>query len=91
MFDPGKKVNSRKEIIKISKIWLRNVVKYGKYSLAKFANFVYVCITCGNVTIFEPIQTYTKFANFACKGTFCKIYIISQPNFAILLISLCSF
>ena len=30
------------------KIWLRNVVKLGNYSVAKFANFVYACITCGN-------------------------------------------
>jgi hypothetical protein len=29
-------------------IWLRNVAKCGKYSLAKFANFVYFCIACGN-------------------------------------------
>jgi hypothetical protein len=28
------------------KVWLRNVVKCGKYSLAKFANFVYFCIAC---------------------------------------------
>ena len=30
------------------KIWSRNVEKCGKYSLAKFANFVYFCITSGN-------------------------------------------
>jgi hypothetical protein len=29
-------------------IWLRNVVKYRKYSLANFAYFQYICITCGN-------------------------------------------
>jgi hypothetical protein len=47
------------------------VVKYGKYSLAKFANFVYAHIA-EIVTIFEPKMvtisarnTYTKFANFA--------------------------
>ena len=28
-------------------ICLRNIVKYGKDSLAKFANFVYICLTCG--------------------------------------------
>ena len=28
------------------KVWLRNVVKCGKYSFAKFANFVYFCIAC---------------------------------------------
>ena len=33
---------------KIAKVWLRNVIKCGKYSLAKFENFVFVCITCGN-------------------------------------------
>jgi hypothetical protein len=27
---------------------LQNVVKYTKYSLAKFAYFQYICITCGN-------------------------------------------
>jgi hypothetical protein len=43
IFDPGKKVNSREELIKII-----DVVKDGKYSLAKFAYFVYDCITCGN-------------------------------------------
>ena len=51
IFDLGKKVNSRKELTKISKIakfWLRNVVKLGKYSLPKFAYFVSVCIACGN-------------------------------------------
>jgi hypothetical protein len=38
---------AKKNIMKLVKciIWLRNVVKLGKYSLA---NFVYVCITCGN-------------------------------------------
>jgi hypothetical protein len=52
------------------------------------------------VTIFEPkmvtisartvMQTlYTKFANFA--RLLSKLYNISQPNFAISLISLCSF
>jgi hypothetical protein len=34
--------------LKNCKVWLRNVVNYGKYSLAKFANFVYFCIACGN-------------------------------------------
>jgi hypothetical protein len=44
------------------------------YSLAKFSNFVYFCIACGNcyttfgqkmVAISARIQKYTKFANFA--------------------------
>ena len=38
----------RKSILKLVGLqsfqW-RNVVKYGKYSPAKFANFVYICIT----------------------------------------------
>ena len=40
--------HSQKEHLKMSTItqfWLRNVVKSGKYSPAKFANFVYICIT----------------------------------------------
>jgi hypothetical protein len=47
---------------------LRNVVKRGKYSLANFVNFVYVCIIFGSkmVTISaRNIQTYTKYANLA--------------------------
>ena len=28
-----------------TKIWSLNFAKYGKYSLAKFANFLYICIT----------------------------------------------
>jgi hypothetical protein len=48
IFYLGKKVYSRKEHTKMSKLWLRNVVKCGKYSLAKFTNFVYFCIACGN-------------------------------------------
>jgi hypothetical protein len=51
---------------------LRNVVKCGKYSLAKFVNFVYFCIACGNCYYFRPklnvvgISAHnTKFANFA--------------------------
>ena len=31
----------------VLKVWWRNVVKDGKYSRAKFANFVYICITRG--------------------------------------------
>ena len=47
-FNLSKKKGSYNEHNEIGKIWLRNVVKLGKYSLAKFTNFVYVCITCGN-------------------------------------------
>jgi hypothetical protein len=36
---------------------LRNVVKYRKYSLAKFAHFQYVSITCGNCYHF-PIANF---------------------------------
>jgi hypothetical protein len=59
---------AKKNIMKLvnCKIWLRNVVKLGKYSLAKF---VYVCVTCGNCYNFRlkngnkfphVIQTYTR-------------------------------
>ena len=53
------------------------VAKYfkdGKYTLAKFANFVYFCITHGKALplpvnfrhfVVSVIQKYTKFANFA--------------------------
>ena len=42
---------------------MRNIVKYGKYNLAKFANFVFICITCGKAYIFRQIsvQIYTNF------------------------------
>ena len=30
-------------------VWVQNVVKYGKYSPVKFANFVYFCIMRGEV------------------------------------------
>jgi hypothetical protein len=75
---------------------LQNVVKCGKYSLANFANFVYFCVACGNcyrkwLQFPHAIQKYTRFANFARLyfphfTTFCM-----QPNFAILLILVCSF
>jgi hypothetical protein len=45
---PGKSILKR---VNYCKVWLQNVVKCGKYrlySLAKFANFVYFCIACGN-------------------------------------------
>ena len=52
IFDLGEKnktagKNSLK-VDKIAKISLRNAVKCGKYSFAKFASFVYFCIACGN-------------------------------------------
>ena len=93
-------LNSRKELITISKvckIWLRNVVKCGKYILAKFANFVYVCITVLGeiVTIFEPKMVTISARNTNIQNLqTLQDYIfqtLQQPNFAILLISLCSF
>ena len=45
------KRNSRKERFKsgkLPKFGRENVVKYGKYSIAKFANIPCFCITCGN-------------------------------------------
>jgi hypothetical protein len=40
--------NSLTELVNC-KVWLRNVVKCGKYSPAKFPNFVLICITCGKM------------------------------------------
>ena len=44
-------------------VWLQIIVKCGKYSPVKFANFVYFCIThgkalplCGNVVTLFPAQ-----------------------------------
>ena len=68
---------ARKRILKL--------VKYGIYSPAKFANFVYICITCGKsyhfwaeivakmVTFPRVIQTYTHFAQlyFPYFTSFC--------------------
>jgi hypothetical protein len=51
IFCLGKKVYSRKERTKLSTIanfGCEMFVKCGKYSLAKFANFVYFCIACRN-------------------------------------------
>ena len=60
-------LNSRKELITISKvckIWLRNVVKCGKYILAKFENFVYVCININtNINIFFNCKYNTQFSS----------------------------
>jgi hypothetical protein len=36
------------------KVWPRNVVKWGKYIHAKFANFVLICITRGKMHHFRP-------------------------------------
>jgi hypothetical protein len=84
IFDLGKKVNSRKGLTKISKIakfWLRNVVKLGKYSLAKFAYFVSVVLRAEIVTIFEPKMLTISARNTniykLCKTIFSKLYNIS--------------
>jgi hypothetical protein len=69
---------------------LRNVVTCGKYSLAKFANFVYFCIACGNCYHFQPkcgnnFRTqYKSIQNWRTLQGY--IFRILQPNFAILLI-----
>ena len=34
-------------------VWWRNIVKYGKYTLAKFAIFLYFCITHGKALLFR--------------------------------------
>ena len=49
MFDLGKEnksiLTARKRTLKISKnAKLVNVIKYAKYSLAKFENYIYICI-----------------------------------------------
>ena len=58
-------------------VWFRNIVKHGKYTLVKFANFVYFCTTRGKALPHLPkftfngkafpcvIQKFKKFANFA--------------------------
>ena len=74
----AKKVNSRKELIQISKIaklWLRNVEKYEKYNLAKFAYFAYVCITCRDCYHFnfEP-----KMVTISARNTNYYIFQASQ-------------
>jgi hypothetical protein len=75
----------------MAKVWLRNVVKCGKYSLANFANFV---LREEIATTFGP-----KMVGISARNTkvykilkLCKVifYNISQPNFAILLILVCS-
>jgi hypothetical protein len=84
---------------KIATVWLRNVVKCGKYSFAKFAIFVYTFVLRAEIaTIFGPNVVAisardTKVYKICelCKALFSAFYNISQPNFAILLISVRSF
>ena len=59
-FESGKLItnhyHSWKEHRKFSKkVWLQNIVKCGKYSHVKFANFVYFCITRKSVTTFRNV------------------------------------
>ena len=73
------------------------VVKYGKYGIAKFANFVYICITRGKSYHFRG-NFSSKMVTFSARNTniykICKLcnaifsvfYNISPPNSAILLI-----
>ena len=81
--EKGIKTPQLKEHNEISKIarfaWLRNVVKLGKYSLAKFANFVYVCITCGNCYHFR----LKNGNNFRARDTnIYKIYKLRKAIFS---------
>lgn len=66
------------------------------YCLAKFPDFVYICITRAQKKLpfsrqFQlknsnfPAKMYTKYANFA--GLHSAFYNITSPNFAVLLIS----
>jgi hypothetical protein len=45
-------------------MWLQNVVKYGKYSPVKLANFEYFILRPGKCTIFEP-----KVVHFSARDT----------------------
>jgi hypothetical protein len=73
---------------------LRNVVKYGKYSPVKLANFEYFSITRGKITIFEP--KVVIFTRIILKNTenllisqgyiFRILQHLATPNFVILLI-----
>ena len=63
-----------KNLLKVVKfkIWLKNVVMCGKYSLTMFANFLIIVLRAAIVTIFEPKGVaifirntiMRKFANF---------------------------
>ena len=75
-------------------------MRFRKYSLANFANFVCICITRGKVTIFELGAKMVTFSALEYKlYKICKLhnaifYVfhnISPPNFVILPILRCSF
>ncbi len=98
IFDLGPfKDRDRKEPFKSSKITKvdrKIVVKYGKYSLAKFANFLYfLCYVWKLLPFFEPkvatISTRNtimrKFANFVFEVIFCTLQHF-QRQFGILLL-----
>ena len=76
---------------------VRNIVKCKNYRPAKFANFVYFCITHGKLIPlsrkryqFSPRNTKVyKICKFY-RVIFFTFYNISQPNFAILLNLGCS-
>jgi hypothetical protein len=55
---------------------LQNVVKYRKYSLPKFSNFVYFCIEICMYICIQNLQTL--------QAIFSVFYNILQPNFAII-------
>jgi hypothetical protein len=63
-FDLDKKneihCHSWKDNLKMSKVWLRMVVKWRQYSPVKFANFVYICIT-RKITIYFLAESMVIF------------------------------
>jgi hypothetical protein len=58
---------------------MQNVVKYTKYSLAKFAYFQYICITCGNCHHFR----LKNGNNFACNTNILKICKLRKAIFSV--------
>ncbi len=63
---PGKNLL---KVVKFQNLVEKKVVMCEKYSLTKFANFLYYCGTCGNCYHWfqfpHVIQKYRTFANFA--------------------------
>ena len=93
-----KKLHSRKEPFKSSKIWLKNVTMCGKYSLTKFANFLIIVLRVEIVTTFgskngSNFRTQHNNEKICkhCKAIFSVFYKISRPNFEILLLLKSSF
>ena len=69
---------------------MQNVVKYGKYSLAKFANFNYICKTPQKlatfvIILYKNLQTskgyifhvFTRFATKLCNFTNLKMLFLT--------------